>query len=586
MATMASEETVEVGSMLRLHIVQYLDAPDLLNLLQVNKAIYQAMEIDEAMWKMLKKREEALDIQEPGGGHRFLSSFTQGFLTVGPKMHFVLRSYHRNLPAAFWRTESSTGRTRRTTYGARSACVLVDALVETSWTAGGTLVRIKSPAYNLLDGSFWYCEFGDNNGPSRVYGETLTPIDKTRAVRFGGFGSPGYGDASAAIAILRVREGSDSMYNRNQLYHVNWEFPTITTQSMRLDAIPGLARGLHSTVLVMDRYLMVMGGMQFTLPPRATVSPSLQGVLLDTKTWTWLDQTIVASPNSRNGAAPSGRYGFSLIWDELRQRFLVFGGSNEDDQSGGDLSDVWQLAPRDQFLKKDLTPAEWLASLPWEWSLLQENAVPTHAFPGANVDQSLSKRDSPTHLSPAETLCLGRSHAAHHVTKDTVVFLFGSSKPSSNSTLVYNLRHDVFMRPRVQGGLPAPRLFCASAYLPKYRAIYATGGWSTQRNGPVESHSKTVILQMVPGIEGGESTVSGKFYATFDLAAPQRESDSRYPALGSWHGSEIKNPASPVSDLQVLESRRQNEPAGQHLQMVQFGDFEATDSDDEGGDAE
>lgn len=38
------------------------------------------------------------------------------------------------------------------------------------------------------------------------------PIDEARAIRFGGFSTPGYSDGSADVAILEVKEGEDYPY--------------------------------------------------------------------------------------------------------------------------------------------------------------------------------------------------------------------------------------------------------------------------------------------------------------------------------------------------------------------------------------
>lgn len=109
-------------------------------------------------------------------------------------------------------------------------------------------------------------------------------------------------------------------------------------------------------------------------------------------------------------------------------------------------------------------------------------------------------------LSAAESLCLGRCHAAHHVARDSVVLVFGSSKPSTNGILGYDLSHDEFRRPRVQGTIPAPRLCFASAFLPQQNAIWVHSGWSTQHGGVLHHAQDTcmALLQLVPST--GESS--------------------------------------------------------------------------------
>lgn len=549
-----------------IEVALFLDAPGLLSLLQVNKAIHEALESNQTMWERLLDREHELAVERPFG-----SRFTQGFLRVSTKKHFILRSYQRDLSALTWRAASLGSISGD--YTPRSVCVLGDSLVMTGWNNEGIIVSIKSPAWSLGGSHFDSYSFD----LTRVYGETLTPIDYKRAVRFGGFSSPGYQDASAEVAVLNVREGSDCMFSSSPRYKVDWEFPTVQTQS----GISVQPRGFHAATLVLDRYVLVMGGMQS--PSLSRDSSTLQGMLLDTETWTWLDKTIVAAPTPGNGgSSPTNRHSFSLIWDERRQRFLIFGGSNEGEHSGGDLADVWQLAPRQKPLIDPLTPETFLSSLPWEWSLLHENAWDRCTL----LDDPLSVTPgSPTQLSPSEALCLGRFHAAHQVTKDTVVFLFGSSTPSSNSLIAYNLCHDTFFRPNVQGGLPSPRLLCASVYVPKFRSIFLTGGWSTQNDGPVERSSKTIILQLVPAVVTRESP-DGKRFVAFDLIPPEEPTDNRYPCLGDWHGFEIQNPTLPIYDSQVLEIRRQQRPVGQHLRMVAYNFPDDDEGDEDDGDDE
>ena len=148
------------------------------------------------------------------------------------------------------------------------------------------------------------------------------------------------------------------------------------------------------------------------------------------------------------------------------------------------------------------------------------------------VAEDRTELATPTILSPAESLCLGRCHVSHHVARDTVVLMFGSSKPSTNGMLGYDLNHDEFIRPKVKGCLPESRLCCASAFLPNQGAIWVHSGWSTHPavDGPIDAHTDTqsCLLHLAPSLS---------FPRPFTLQASPR-------------------PARPITDEQAIAARR------------------------------
>jgi hypothetical protein len=100
-------------------------------------------------------------------------------------------------------------------------------------------------------------------------------------------------------------------------------------------------------------------------------------------------------------------------------------------------------------------------------------------------------------LSPAEALVLGRCHVSHRVSQNTVLFCFGSGRPSTNGLLAYNMDTDLFFRPRVSGPLPFPRFTCASTFLEEKGLIIFQGGFSSQAG---DSINNVDVLDLAPAL--------------------------------------------------------------------------------------
>lgn len=348
------------------------------------------------------------------------------------------------------------------------------------------------------------------------------------------------------VALLRLTKSSDEQGSASSSsWQATWRVQECTTQSGPDSPVhPQLtpARAYHATAFVWDRYLFVAGGIKL-----GKSSPHV--TLLDTHTWQWMNTTIVALP--ANHGMPRERHGCSLIWDAARQRLVLFGGATGRDilRSGEDVCDVWQLAP-EQPLAEPLTHESFVKSLPWRWRLLQEDQ---NRMSGADTDQAGHVEADSNRLSPAESLCLGRCHAAHRVSRDTVMLVFGSSKPSSNGVLGYDLSCDEFRRPRVTGSLPQGRLCFASAFLPNQSAIWVHSGWSTQFDGVIDDTVSTnmALLQLAPSL-----SLSNPF---------------RLQCLPPTTLIPPPAPVPPVTDEQVLRARRQRFFGHAGMQYVSFG---------------
>lgn len=144
-----------------------------------------------------------------------------------------------------------------------------------------------------------------------VYGASLTPLEGPdndgntyRAIRFGGFRGGGYSHESNLVATLTVR------HVEGQQPTAHWE--EIQTTNSHL-AIP---RAYHTATLLNGRYLLIVGGMMW----RESI---LDVCVLDTQTWTWIDQQITIGVQM-----PSGRHGHSIVLDSKRNRLVLFGGGN------------------------------------------------------------------------------------------------------------------------------------------------------------------------------------------------------------------------------------------------------------------
>jgi hypothetical protein len=262
--------------------------------------------------------------------------------------------------------------------------------------------------------------------------------------------------------------------------------------------------------------------------------------ILDTHTWEWIDCISSCS------TPPSGRHGHSVILDDKRNRLLLFGGGSGSDllRSGIDNSEVWELN-MDTNWRTNLK-----ASLPWTWNKLHDdcnnmNSVGSSSGGGGgggggdnddSEDESTTttttnsnNSDNNSKLSPAETLCLGRCHNCIKISRDTVLLLFGSGRPSTNGMIAYDLTTDIFFRqkqhqkdlqqsnnaaaafaaavPRrlagigdnagvhVKGILPKPRFTGIAAFLEEDGYIITHGGYCSQDHDTIGTMD---VLDLAP----------------------------------------------------------------------------------------
>jgi hypothetical protein len=204
-----------------------------------------------------------------------------------------------------------------------------------------------------------------------------------------------------------------------------------------------------------------------------------------------------------------------VILDHRRHRLVLFGGGSGSDllRSGIDNSEVWELDMGNGLWKTDL-----VQSLPWTWRKIHDDVVVSSQLGVSNhysdsgrcggggndpLDANVTGRlaySSKNHrqqLSRAEALSLGRCHNAIHVAPDTVLFVFGAGRPSTNGVLGYNLATDSFVRPRVQGPLPRPRHSGVAVFLPDEGYLLVHGGYTMQLGSSVED---MCLLDLAPSL--------------------------------------------------------------------------------------
>ena len=299
--------------------------------------------------------------------------------------------------------------------------------------------------------------------PFFVYGASLTTLDSNRAVRFGGFRSGGYSAETSQVVLLTLNGAAAS-----------WQVIACKLRlggnPMNSDWLLRLSRAYHSATLLFDRYLLILGGMQ---RDESTWEP----VILDTFTWTWLDGDI--PPAVTTALHPSNRHGHSVIVDPTRNRLVLFGGGDGSDllRSGKDNTEVWECP-------LPVQPNDLGAFMRTMWNCLHEDQMETILSQATEQDSDamdvVDVEEDPQRLTPAEALCFGRCHSSFRVSRDKVLLLFGSGRPSTNGILGYNLAGDVFCRPKAIGNRPLPRFTCASVYLEEYAYIFLHGGFSSQ----------------------------------------------------------------------------------------------------------
>jgi hypothetical protein len=310
----------------------------------------------------------------------------------------------------------------------------------------------------------------------RIGSET---VSVAKAVRFGGFQGGGYSHETNDVWVLSL--GSKWSAENGFIYSATWE-------RIETTGILPKARAYHTATLIHDRYLVIIGGM-------TSEGSCMEEAILDTTTWTWFDISLASR------GEPMGRHGHSTVWDNRRDRLVMFGGGSGTDllRSGMDGNEVWELKMRGIIIPENLE-----SSKMWEWNRL-------HGGMPSREDDSISREyrddmddseDSEMeyecdfdHLTLAESLCLGRCHNGMKIAPDTYLCVFGGGRVNTNNVLGYSLSKDIFIRPQVSGTLPIPRFTAIATFLDEEGYIFVHGGYNSNSGGCIQD---ITLLDVAP----------------------------------------------------------------------------------------
>jgi hypothetical protein len=436
-----------------------LSAPDVLAFLSVHRQINKCLGQSPSFWCRLLLRDCENDEEERNG------SFDDA------RIEYMVKAYKNHILSCKWHPVSTEPRLGISAREGHLACVLHGLDNEKRICLNGGFaddrrvyiinVPSKQKQATTNDTAWTYDRINPQNGTSFVYGASFTelpPVSEEddvhvgRAIQFGGFRSGGYSDETNEVWLLNIKDelqrGGESQIT------ASWEM--VPTNNPEF-AVP---RAYHTATLLGDRYLVVIGGMMW----RQSI---LSEAILDTHTWTWLDQQI----STHGDKKPSGRHGHSVVLDSKRNRLVIFGGGSGTDilLSGQDNKEVWELKMN----------GEWKTTLrfPWAWSIIHDNRNDNELGQEDNDDEAMSTTEQ---LSPAESLCLGRCHHGLKVSPDTALLFFGSGRPSTNHVIGYSLQTDRFLRPKISGKLPKPRFSGVAVFLETEGYIFTHGGYVSQ----------------------------------------------------------------------------------------------------------
>ena len=467
-----------------------LAAPDILNFLSVHRLINDGLGKSPAFWRDLLLRDS--DDAEQNN--------VDGFYCDAIREQYMVKAYMNHLPCVKWYSVRRSIGSRISAREGHLICVVPGPEKEQRIVITGGFtdddhihvlhVPPKQPHSSDDAAPVWTWSHlipPTRHRTSFVYGASLTALPNhvsrngdhvAQAVRFGGFESGGYSNETNEVWLLTLRTERN---NENGVrLMASWEM--VPTYHSHL-ATP---RAYHTATLVAGRFLVIIGGMMW----RESI---LSEAILDTHTWMWIDHPISTAGND---GKPSGRHGHSVVLDGQQNRLVLFGGGGGTDllRSGSDNTEVWELRMND----------DWKTSLqlPWTWSKihcgddgdeLSGEIEMARDDEDDIADEENYRANHP--LSPAESLCLGRCHHGLKVSQNTALLLFGSGRPSTNGMIGFDLRKNIFLRPKVIGTFPKPRFTGVAAVLEAGGYAFFHGGYSTQDSNAIDDMD---VLDLAP----------------------------------------------------------------------------------------
>ena len=506
-------------------IALHLSPPDILSFLSVHRNINNHLAKNSAsFWHQLT----ALHRDDDDDGSATTSTSCAANSVRDAKHEFMLQSYKSHLPSVQWIPLDINRTFPIDAREGHISCVLNTTDTNKSLIITGgfsddesiTVVSIPRGIQSYNETWGWSTMIPECRC-SFVYGATLTPLPSSsssssidnnadgttnnnvhiaRALRFGGFKSGGYSDETNEVWVLTIRteEQHDDDDDGRISQTANWE--RIETNG----TLPR-PRAYHTATLIHDRYLVVIGGMEW----RGSI---IDEAILDISTWTWIDISLVCK------GEPKGRHGHSIVWDFRRDRLVLFGGGSGTDllRSGVDNDEVWQLKMNGVELPS--MEEHGTSSKMWEWSKIHGDSTSEdeddssydndedddedeemNGTDESSISNNINNNTTANHhnqLSPTETLCLGRCHNGLKVAPDTVLLMFGGGRTNTNGVLGYDLRTDTFLRPKVTGPLPMPRFTGIASFLDTEGYIFVHGGYnSNQAAGCIQDMN---LLDLAP----------------------------------------------------------------------------------------
>jgi hypothetical protein len=227
----------------------------------------------------------------------------------------VINTLKNSLPSVKWyplRPEMSIS-AREGHLACTMTCKEQRRIVITGGFTDDERVYIINPGGAFSSGASWsMTSVLPTSSAGFVYGASLTPLPGLteengtsvfRAVRYGGFRAGGYSNETNEVALLTIFE------KQGQPPFAKWT--VIETN----DNQSSLGRAYHTATLLMNRYILFVGGMR-------SHGSILQNSILDTQTWTWLENVAPCTME------PSKRHGHSVVLDSKRNRLVMFGGGS------------------------------------------------------------------------------------------------------------------------------------------------------------------------------------------------------------------------------------------------------------------
>jgi hypothetical protein len=492
------------------HVAIYLLPKDLLSFFSVSHAMNRLSKGEKGavLWKNMLKRD---------GYSNIVKMIDQaGYGTSTYKEAYLVQAHKQELPQVEWHPINDI-RIRISAREGHLSCIWNDyegdgsnrRVIITGGFTDDDTVYVMKPGMPFLDPRQHDWRWYQRTPISRTtftYGASLTALPTVKieeddegnrfrvwkAVQFGGFQAGGYSVETNQVAVLTLKELMD-----DNEPSVTWT--TIPTKNS--SNVPG--RAYHSATLLLDRYLVVFGGMKS--------SRSIQDLsILDTETWTWIPAAGMIENQDLN-EIPSARHGHSAILDDKRNRIVVFGGGSGSDllRSGKDNSEVWELRFGDNW-KTNFEEAV----QKWKWRKIHETAKENkenddeeeegEAEGTRNNNDQMDEEEATNEsivragLTTLDALCLGRCHHGFKLSPDKAMFLFGSGRPSTNGLVTYDLKIDEFIKPGpvIFGIIPKPRFTGVAVYLEEEGYVLAQGGFCSQHS---EAHQQFDVLDLAPG---------------------------------------------------------------------------------------